>query len=344
MQPFLSVIVPVYNRAEYLVKCLENITEQTFTNLEIILVDDGSTDESGDICDRFAEKDYRVKVIHKQNEGLLLARKTGVLAASGQYVGFIDSDDLPELDMYKKMADCAINYNCDAVICDMISDDGVNPYIMNGAEGLREGYYSLDDLQKDVFPKMMYSGVFFKFGIIPSLCNKIFRREIIAPHYGKELPYIKIGEDAAILYPCLVQCSSMYYLKGSALYRYRRHESQMTVRFCQGLPEQISSLYSIFNASEIAEKYPEQLDYYFAYMTKIAISNELRSDNTASYSEKIKSIRSIIKSAKKRGIIGRISIRSMPFAHKIYFILVRLGFARTLALMISLTKSAQGAS
>ena len=341
MQPFLSIIVPVYNCKKYLRQCVESIKNQTFTNFELILVDDGSTDGCGEICDSFAAEDYRIKAIHQPNGGAWAARNTGVRASSGQYVGFADGDDTLEPDMYKIMALCAMEHDCDVVMCDILSESESSETVMSGAPALREGYYSLSDMETSVFPKMMYSGQFFDFGIVPMLWNKIFRRSIIVRHCQKNVPRIKISEDAACVYPSITDCSCMYYLKSMALYRYRRHDSQTTVRYSENLPEQISELYNLFQHSKIAEKYPEQLDYYFAYMTKISISNELNPENKIPYSEKLKTIRGIIKSSKERGIIGKISIKSMPLVHKIYFTLVRLGFVRCLAVLIRLTKKLQ---
>ena len=96
--PTFSIIVPVYNVEKYLTKCIDSILEQTFSDFEVILVDDGSTDNCGIICDQYVEKDDRIQVIHKKNEGLVCARKTGISKASGQYILNVDSDDYISLD------------------------------------------------------------------------------------------------------------------------------------------------------------------------------------------------------------------------------------------------------
>ena len=101
----LSVVVTIYNTAPYLKKCIESILKQTYTNLEILLIDDGSTDGSDKICDEYAGKDHRIKVCHKNNEGLVIARKTGVMLAEGGVITFVDSDDWIECEMYEKLID-----------------------------------------------------------------------------------------------------------------------------------------------------------------------------------------------------------------------------------------------
>ena len=111
----VSVILPIYNVEKYLERCIKSIAAQTYTNLEILLIDDGSTDLSADICDMWAEKDKRVIAIHKKNEGLGMARNTGIDNATGRYVFFVDSDDYVAPDMIEKVVMLAENTNSDVV-------------------------------------------------------------------------------------------------------------------------------------------------------------------------------------------------------------------------------------
>lgn len=114
----LSVIVPVYQAAEYLDCCVESILAQTFSDLELILVDDGSTDGSAARCDRWAAADSRVRVIHRENGGVSAARNMGLDAARGEYVAFVDSDDWVEPQMYENLLAAAREYDCAVVLCD----------------------------------------------------------------------------------------------------------------------------------------------------------------------------------------------------------------------------------
>lgn len=113
----ISIIVPVYNMEQYLDRCLESILHQTYTNLEIILVDDGSTDHSPAMCDDYAKKDHRIKVIHKENGGLSDARNAGLKIATGSYIGYVDSDDWIELNMYERMYNACIKNNAELAVC-----------------------------------------------------------------------------------------------------------------------------------------------------------------------------------------------------------------------------------
>ena len=118
----ISVIVPVYKVEAVLKKCLDSIITQTYENLEIILVDDGSPDSSGEICDEYSKRDSRVKAIHKKNAGVAAARNSGLKVATGEYCIFVDSDDYIEPIMYQSMIQIAEEYDCDVVMCDCVKE------------------------------------------------------------------------------------------------------------------------------------------------------------------------------------------------------------------------------
>ena len=127
-RPLLSVIVPVYRVEQYLHKCLDSLVDQTYRNLEIILVDDGSPDTCGAICDAYAARDERIRVIHQENRGLSGARNTGLDHARGEFVAFVDSDDYLEKDMYAQLMAAAVGESADIVIGDfyMILETGIS--------------------------------------------------------------------------------------------------------------------------------------------------------------------------------------------------------------------------
>ena len=115
--PLISIIVPIYNIAEYASECIQSLINQTYKNIEIILVDDGSTDHSPAICDEFAEQDERIKVIHKRNGGLSDARNAGLDVATGEYIGFVDGDDWVDEDMYETLYHLIYEHQADISIC-----------------------------------------------------------------------------------------------------------------------------------------------------------------------------------------------------------------------------------
>lgn len=123
MNELVSIIVPVYNTEKYLNKCLNSILTQTYKNIEVILINDGSTDNSLKVCKEYEKKDKRIKLINKENEGLSATRNLGILTAKGKYIGFIDSDDFIEEDMFKNLYEDMINNNSDISICEMTNSE-----------------------------------------------------------------------------------------------------------------------------------------------------------------------------------------------------------------------------
>lgn len=153
-QALISVIIPVYNVEEYLRECIESVLNQTFSDFEVILVDDGSTDSSGDICDEYVEKDDRVVVIHKKNEGPSKTRNVGLENANGKYIYFLDSDDYIEINALELLVDTAESNQADLVFFDAVSftDDRSQirqGYVVNGTYETKSGYEMLTDLHNN---------------------------------------------------------------------------------------------------------------------------------------------------------------------------------------------------
>ena len=117
----ISIIIPVYNTGKYLNRCIGSIINQTYKDLDIIIVDDGSETETADICDQLAQSDSRIRVFHKQNEGVSVARNYGLSKASGDYIGFVDSDDWISPEMYERMVSHMIQESADVVYCDALT-------------------------------------------------------------------------------------------------------------------------------------------------------------------------------------------------------------------------------
>ena len=166
----ISVIVPIYNVEKYLRKCLDSIIYQTYRNLEIILVNDGSTDNSGSICEEYAQADDRIKVIHKTNGGQCSARNMGLDVCTGDYITFVDSDDWIDKDYYEKMILQVGKGQLDCCVSDrkVFNEEYVEIYNTNFA---KDSIYTVDNVQNYFLAK------FFKY--TPSVCNKLYKRECI---------------------------------------------------------------------------------------------------------------------------------------------------------------------
>ena len=204
--PFLSVIVPIYNAEKYLKECLDSVMNQTFKDFEVILVNDGSTDRSPQICDSYAKQYDNVHIVNKENGGLVSARKAGLAKASGEYIGWVDSDDSIVPDMFEKMCGEANKTDADIVICDMWSWSGDKLTPMEQAVKTG-GLYTGERLKQDFYSIMLYSGRFYSFGILPAQFNKIIRAPIIRENLEKVDDNITIGGE--FLYKYRANLSSM---------------------------------------------------------------------------------------------------------------------------------------
>ena len=219
----ISVIVPVYNIDQYVGFCIESIIKQTYRNLEIILVDDGSTDRSPAICDLYASKDSRIRVIHKPNGGLVSARKAGVNAACGSYIGYVDGDDWIEPDYYETLHLAAVRSGAD-IICAGFSRDLFSRHVKCGNSVL-DGMYKGDSLES-LYEQMLTYDDDFTIGVTTYVWNKLFKAEIAAAAQADVDERITIGEDAAVTYPAMLMASSVYICDNSS-YHYRQREGSM---------------------------------------------------------------------------------------------------------------------
>ena len=215
----ISVIVPVYNVQSFIGQCIKSICRQEHQNLEIILIDDGSTDKSPDICDEYARIDSRINVIHKQNEGLVQARKDGLRIARGKYIAFVDGDDWIEPDMLGSLYSILIEKNVDIAMCGRYEDTG--KIQKNVFHGFPEGSYEGEALREIIFPNMIVNKKFFEWGIFPGLWDKLFRREVLEPFQLMVDERLTMGEDAACSYPCILNAKSIFVLH-KCLYHYRQ--------------------------------------------------------------------------------------------------------------------------
>ena len=178
--PKISVIVPVYNVEKYLDRCIQSILNQTLKELEIILVDDGSPDNCPALCDEYAQKDARIKVIHKKNEGLGFARNAGLNLASGKFVSFLDSDDWVAPAMYEALYRVAEKMKCDTVYCSLqyyYSKDKIIPFEEVGQEVFFRGRKSVDSFLLDMLAPLPSYRSDVKYMV--SVCKAIYLRKII---------------------------------------------------------------------------------------------------------------------------------------------------------------------
>ena len=252
----ISVIVPVYNTKQYLERCVKSLQAQTFSELEILLVDDGSTDGSGELCDKFAAEDPRVKVFHKENGGSSSARNLGILKAAGEYLGFVDSDDYVDSDMYERLYDAICTYGVKAA---QIGRDEIDP----------EGRILPDicvppDSVELIQPEKFMEELLMHRGDC-SFCTKLLSRDLFRAE--NRFPIGVLNEDFYLLIRLLDKIGPIASLPGHAYHVFYRLGSNSR----KESREIFSRVYAdcVVNAdlaSEIvAEKYPALKDTAFRF-------------------------------------------------------------------------------
>lgn len=228
----ISIVVPVYNVEKYLKRCLESILSQTMKNLEIILVDDGSTDQSGIICDEYAKKDSRIKVVHKKNGGLSSARNAGLAIAQGEYVGFVDSDDDIENIMYERMYETIEKENVDFVMSDYIRIPGNGETYLKTLE-IEKGRYDRNDIRQKIFPQLIMSED-LEYGPLLSVWHCMYRMDFLRKYNLKFDEEVRWSEDNIFSAFVGYYADSFYYLKGEGLYHYYNNPGTITTSYRSG--------------------------------------------------------------------------------------------------------------
>jgi len=258
---FISVVVPVCNAGKYLNKCIRSILNQTFINYELLLIDDGSSDESSETCDIFAKIDKRIRVIHKQHEGLIAARRTGLKLARGEFVSWVDADDWVGENFLYNLVHLQKKQNVDVVAVGSF-------YTIGNMErkeinNIPSGKYEIND----VMTKALYAGHFYEYGITPNIVTKLFRIGALRAAIEEVDRLITIGEDAAITYTALKHCETIYISELSD-YHYVQHKDSMTKTVAEDESEKIDRLINCLkkNMSYEDELVQRSINIYEKYL------------------------------------------------------------------------------
>lgn len=243
MNTKISIVVPVYKVEKYLGRCVESIMNQSYHNLEIILVDDGSPDNSGEICDEYAKRDHRIKVIHQENKGLSGARNAGIDICTGEYIGFVDSDDYIHHQMYEILLNNSLKYNSEISICRILRFFGekatppsfskINLQVLTPQEALK----NLHGMDGQVYTVAW---------------NKLYKRNLFD---GLRYPLSKINEDEFLTYK-LIDRSNQITMTDEVLYYYFQNGDSITTN------EKYLINKDVFEAIEGRKDYFEKMGKY----------------------------------------------------------------------------------
>lgn len=323
-KPLISVIVPVYNVENYMKKCIDSLLNQTLSNIEIILVDDGSTDTSSKICDEYARKYFRVKVIHKLNGGLGSARNAGMKEARGKYIGFVDSDDYVSETMYETLLDLAETNKADCAYCeftrfwndtvDVTEQSRKKITVYSGTEILNS--YLLDRVGCSPSEKEDCSyGASVGLGIFR---NDVIQRSKVEFVSEREF----IAEDMIFDIDFIPYCKKIVHTN-EALYFYRFNPDSLTTRYvldrfernvmlCREMDLRLSKIYN-------SNVYKIRLDRYFLKITRIALIEEIIHIKENGWKTARKSIDRIANNQNLNQILKTYPLASLPKTQKIFF-------------------------
>lgn len=283
----ISVIVPVYNKKDYLEACIDSILCQTYGNLELLLVDDGSTDGSGDICDRYAAGDERVRVFHQPNGGPTAAVLTGLREAAGDYYTFIDSDDYVSREMLQRMAACLAGRRGEIVCCNHVLEKRKEtvPVI----QPLPPGVYEGAKLEEEIKGRLLGR----EERIIPmSRCMKLCEKSVFE---GNEKYYdtkLRMGDDFNLIYPALLAAGRIVIMEEALFYHYRYVEDSIVHGYDPHNAESVAGWYRAVRQIVRDRQVPDgevKLDREYCYMMMYVMKNELRNPSK-DYARKIQDI------------------------------------------------------
>ena len=295
VSPRVSVVIPVYNTEKYLKQCIDSLTSQTLFEIEIIIVDDGSEKTCAHLCDELAKGDDRIKVIHKDNEGQGLARNCGIKESTGEYIGFVDSDDYVDLEMYETLYSVAKENDADVVMSG-VTFVGGNTFSKSG-EYVEKNYFDKNTLFEKEDVKQLILGTV---GALPSdaddsrygvsVCKNIFKRSLLCE--GK-IEFVSerniISEDAIFMVDCLEKTQKAVGIPG-AFYFYRRNDESFSKSYRSDRFEKIliflAELEKHISGSVTKEEYDLYLKRLVQGYARILCSQEIMNahENKLEYS------------------------------------------------------------
>ena len=310
----ITIIVPVYNCSEYLEQCVDSILLQTYENIELLLIDDESKDQSGEICDRYASEDDRVRVIHQKNAGCTAASITGLREASGDYYMFIDSDDYVDENMLEEMSRHLIGKKGEIVCCNHILEKQKQtlPTASLAAPGIYEGI----KLRREIKDRLLGS----EQRIVPmSRCMKLYEKTVFEGNLKYCDTSIRMGEDFNLVFPAMLDCTRMVVMDKAFYYHYRYVETSMVHSYNTDMMDSVNRLDNFLKkviADKKIENGEELIRKEYCCMLLLVMKNELRNPDRTY----MKNILEIFKSDNIRKVINNTNINIRQTANKILYI------------------------
>lgn len=335
MTPDYSIIVPVYKAEPYLRQCVDSILAQTYANFELFLVDDGSPDNCGAICDEYAEKDPRITVIHQSNQGVTAARRAGLARAQADYVYFMDADDYVSDDLLREVeAAAAANGRPDIIMFSYYAFDTNTPSQRRSKPlRLEPGYYDRARLEREVFPYMLYDRrKRFYTRVLDNgyLWTKVFRRRLLLEHFISDAR-IAVHEDVATSYECAYAANSLFSCP-LRLYNYRQLGDSAFHRYRNDYLQQLRwAADYMFAHLGTDPMMADQVNAYFVMRTMTAASRSLKNEKT--FSLAVRTFRRDMESAQLAELLY---LRGLPPHVQVFMLLVKCRLYRPAVFLVRL--------
>lgn len=279
--PLVSIIIPVYNVEQYLDQCMETVLGQTYSNLDIILVDDGSKDKSSQMCDEYVAKDKRVKVLHKENGGLISAWTAGVKSALGDYLTFVDSDDWIEKNMIEELVKYSNGSSAEIICSNYVIEKTQKQQSIKVKQSMKPGIYERKAIEKELFPTML--GMEER-RIHSSRCMKLISKELIVENMQHVNNEVTMGEDLNIMFPAMLDAKRIVVLEEGFFYHYRFVDASMVHKYNPKMSDKIRILGKALRQTiekkisnpEEKKMLLEGLKKEYIFLLFIVLKNELR--------------------------------------------------------------------
>ena len=330
--PIVTVVVPVYKVEKFLERCVTSLKNQSLRDIEIILVDDGSPDTCPAMCDAFAMQDVRIRVIHKKNGGLSSARNAGLKAAGGKYVGFVDSDDDVEPDMYEKMLAVIESENVDFVMSDYlrIPANG-NPYLKT--LDIPSGRYDKTAMRKEIFPSLIM-GENIDYGPLLSVWHCLYRTDFLRSNGFYFDEEVRWSEDNIFSAIVGYYADSFYYLKCKGLYHYYQNPGTITTGYRPGAWDVYCTmnrhLHDVFD--RVADyDFSRQLKLHMIYYACNCIGQACSQPEEVALAD----IRSILHTQQLTEAFKDFPLPNVPWKMKIQLLMMKYKLVRGLHLILS---------
>lgn len=332
----VSVIIPVYNVEDYLSMCIESVLKQTYKNIEVILINDGSTDSSGKICDKYSQSYDFIRTIHKKNEGLGMARNTGIDAAQGDYITFIDSDDVIEKNMIKKLMIPIIEKKVDTVIGGFKRIDK-NDYILY-KENYNNELVKNSDIYNKVFIKMLGSSPKGHDSLKMSVWNVMYSMKIIADNRLKFISERKIISEDIVWNYNYLKLSENLAIIDSDEYKYRITPESLTQKYKEDKFKKICELYNYLYEKVSTNSNSTigvvRLQRQFLVNVLSSIENELMNVEKVGYKKTIANISDITSNDLVRNVVSEYPIHKLSIKPLVFMLLVKFRCNKTIYLAL----------